>query len=67
MELSKVNFSLGSDAKILDETLWTFMDTPQYPNKPEFELEELQELKILFYQIIKIRLFCQIINFSLQL
>ncbi len=46
MELSKVNFSLGSDAKILDETLSGLLwITPQYPNKPEFELEELQELK----------------------
>ncbi len=46
MELSKVNFSLGSDAKILDETLSGLLwITPQYPNKSKFELEELQELK----------------------
>ena len=46
MELSNVNLKLASDAKILDISLkgllWV---TPQLPNKSQYELNKLNELK----------------------
>ena len=46
MELSNVNLNLAINSKILDKSLaglkWI---TPEYPNNPEVEIEELLEIK----------------------